>query len=74
MKASFDGARKNLARAFNEYVESESKDPREEALRSLRDIRNSIVALLCMYDESDPDDGRCLINEVQLREVGECDV
>ena len=69
MKASFDGARLNLANAFNRLVEADSKFSREAALEEMNNVRSAIVGLLCMYDDTEPDDARCLVEEVTLLEV-----
>ena len=58
MKASFDGARRNLARAFNEVA---STDLSAEQIRPMSELRQAVGALLCMYDKNmQPEDGNDL--------------
>jgi len=66
MKASFDGARRNLANAFNGIAKTELDEEQKEGMH---DMRNAIVGLLCMYDENSDGDCNCLIDEVRLEEV-----
>ena len=58
MKASFDGARLNLASAYNSLVRSlEGVDMIEYRRGDKLDaVCAAIGGLLCMYDDSDPDD------------------
>lgn len=49
MKISFDGARRNLARCFNELAET--KLTQEQAAK-MQDLRMCIGAFLCMYDDT----------------------
>ena len=71
MKASFNGARKNLARDFNSLARTKNRLDNEQK-QALNDIRNDIVGLLCMYEE-DPDSS-CLIDTVHLEEVLEDEI
>lgn len=67
MKASFNGARKSLVRDFNILARTKTRLD-EEQKQVLNDLRNTIVGLLCMYDDNDPDSS-CLIDTVHLEEV-----
>jgi hypothetical protein len=62
MKASMNGARRNLVRDFNEFVRTRDDD-------SLNEIRNDIVALCCMYSDQ-LEDFKCIINDVSISEIG----
>ena len=66
MKASFDGARTNLARTFNALVKS---GIRQDQCDIVERLRCDIAGLLCMYDDGNPDDCHCLIDDVPLDEV-----
>lgn len=67
MKASFDGARRNLAHSFNTLARTKITSEQREHLRKLR---TDIAGLLCMYDKSaQPGDCNCLIDIVPLVEV-----
>jgi hypothetical protein len=61
MKASMNGARRNLVRDFNEFVRTRDDD-------SLNEIRNDIVALCCMYSDQ-LEDFKCIINDVSISEI-----
>lgn len=64
MKLSFDGIRKNLARAFNELAETELSPEQLEPMRFLRQV---VGGLLCAYDERDmPGDCNMLADKVEL--------
>ena len=67
MKASFDGARMNLAMEFNELARTELSPGQREVMGRMR---SSVAGLLCMYDEG-ADDCHCLMDEVQLEEIQE---
>jgi hypothetical protein len=69
MKASFNGARKNLVTDFNLLVCTKTRLD-DEQKQILNDLRNTIVGLLCMYDENDPESS-CLIDTIILEEVYE---
>ena len=64
MKVSFDGARMNLLRNFNDLAKTELDEEQKEIMHSLRDI---IVGLLCMYDDSGG--CNCLIDNVKVAEI-----
>lgn len=66
MKASFDGARRNLVSEFNDLTRT---DFSEEQLHIMRSLRNTIVALLCMYDDSTAGDCNNLVDVVHLEDV-----
>lgn len=66
MRASFDGARKHLAADFNALAKTKLSNEQIEIMQSLR---QDVVALLCMYDDTCGDDCHDLINEVHLAEV-----
>jgi len=66
MRASFDGARKNLAMSFNRLAKTNIG---ENQRLEMQDLRNSIVALLCMYDPENPKDCNDLIDTVRLEEL-----
>lgn len=68
MKASFNGARKNLARSFNRMAETNlDEHQREEMIH----LRQSVAALLCMYDPDNSKDCDELIDSVYLAEIEE---
>ena len=56
MKASFNGARKNLVHAYNRTVRAFRNEDSYEAIDGFESMRQIIVGLLCMHDDSDPDD------------------
>jgi hypothetical protein len=66
MKASFDGARRNLSDAYNRVARSLSdglQNTTEEALRKrMNDLRSAVVGLNCMYDPEQKDD----CNEIDI--------
>lgn len=66
MKASFDGARKNLAHAYNnvaQQLKEGTQNSSEDALkRSMNDLQSAVGGLLCMYDPSCEDDCNDLSN------------
>lgn len=66
MKASFDGARKSLAAAFNALADTKLSS---EQLEKMYSLRQSIIGLLCMYDDECPDDCHDLIDTVKLKEI-----
>ena len=67
MRASFDGVRRNLASDFNALAKTELNSDQKCILNN---IRSSIVGLLCMYQDEDPDgDCNCLIESVPLEEI-----
>jgi hypothetical protein len=66
MKASFDGARMNLLRDFNDLAKTEFNNEQKEIMKNLR---SDVVALLCMYDDYDAEDCNCLIDEVTIVEI-----
>jgi len=72
MKASFDGARVNLAKNYNTIAEQlnfgiplSHKDLQKE----MNDLQCSIGALLCMYDPNQETDCKDLSDEITLIEV-----
>jgi len=69
MNASFDGARKNLARSYNKLIRA-MPEPDEEQCDVLTELHNDIVILLCMYTD-DMDNCHDLIDTVRLAEVPE---
>ncbi len=66
MRANFDGVRKRLASDFNRMVYSEPKGKQRDIVC---DMRETMVALLCMHDPEDPDDCNSLIDNVELMEI-----
>ena len=53
MKVSFNGARENLARSFNELVEDMEIDGTVSThSEPLYQIRQDIILLLCIYDDN----------------------
>ena len=68
MKASIDGARRNLELDFNDFVRNRDDD-------SLNELRNDIVVLCCMYSKQyeQEDDFHCIIDDVSISEVYEDD-
>jgi hypothetical protein len=79
MKASFDGARINLARSFNEVVRVvEGNDDgglNPGAMRELRealwDLRANVGGMLCLYDPDCEDDINMLADKITLLEPDE---
>lgn len=65
MEASFDGARKNLVKDFNDMALTDL-DAKQKTI--MQNLRMSVVALLCMYDDK-PYDCNCLIDAVHLEEI-----
>ena len=63
MNVSFNGARRNLARSYNEVARDPSPD-------NLNDLRNVVVAFLCMFDDNINGDFDDLIDEVKLVDYG----
>ena len=69
MKLSFDGIRKNLARTFNDLVETELSYEQREIMRDMRQI---VGGLLCAYDPRDqPDDCNMLADEIELLPIAD---
>lgn len=68
MKASFDGGRKNLANSFNAMARTKLDEEQKEEMENLR---QSVVALLCMYDDKSEEDCNCLIDSVPLERIDE---
>lgn len=62
MRVSFNGARRNIAMAFNDVVRDPSPD-------NLNDLRNVIVGFLCMYDDNVKGDFDNLIDDIKLVDV-----
>jgi len=73
MKASFNGARRNLANDFNSTVKSmKGSEVNPMTKRHLGDLRSDIVGLLCMYDDETEGDIDLMIDEVPLVDVEGC--
>ena len=72
MKASFDGARIRLAESFNRLTKTELSP---EQLPEMRELRECVGGLLCMYDPdaSEETNGDCndLSGTVKLEELPE---
>jgi hypothetical protein len=66
MKASFDGIRFRMAREFNRLARTKLSPDQIEPMEGLRD---TVVGLLCMYDENAVDDCRDLSGEVTIEEI-----
>ncbi len=67
MKVSFDGIRKNIARAYNEVVRcfvDESEEATENALMELRQMLQGLMA--CYDPEKQPGDFNELVDDVVL--------
>jgi hypothetical protein len=65
MKVNFDGMRRNIAQEFNAVCDTYTNGDPEEVARALMDLRQTIAALLCVYDDScsgDINDLSILIN------------
>jgi hypothetical protein len=69
MKASFDGARKRLATAYNSLASHLYDGPenidQETLTDQMEDLRSCIGGLLCMYDPTDTED----CNEIHIKLV-----
>ncbi len=73
MKVSFDGLRKNIARAYNDLAQSMlNYDDKETIDERMDDLRSMIGGLLAVYIPDDPD-GDCnnLADDVKLIDVAE---
>ena len=71
MKASFNGARINLARAYNEVANKLMFEPvidKEDLVSEMNNLQSAIGGLLCMYENGN-DDARDLSEDVKLIEV-----
>jgi hypothetical protein len=55
VKVSFNGARINLARAYNDFYQSIESDLQQHQKDKLRELRSNIFGFLCMYEEGNPD-------------------
>ena len=64
MKASFDGARINLAAAFDKLA---AGNIYKEQIKPMRELRAAVGALLCMYDDTRPDCND--LSHIDLQEV-----
>lgn len=65
MKASFDGARKNLAQAYNKIAEQLNFGiplSNIDLMKDMNDLQSAVGALLCMYDDQQSDDCHDLSN------------
>ena len=74
MKASFDGARRNLAHAYNDVARTIKDEPvlTEEDLRSaMNSLQAAVGGLLCMYDPDVEGDANEI--DINLITVGEND-
>ena len=72
MKASFDGARINLAKTYNRIADQvnfgvplSNNDLKED----MNDLMSAIGGLLCMYDSNDENDCNDLSDKIKLIEV-----
>jgi len=65
MKASFNGARINLVRAFNDLAKTELDDEQKDAMGELH---FAVVSLLCMYDDNVHGDCDMLADKVAISE------
>ena len=69
MKASFDGARRNLATAYN-CVAAQVRDDivlsQEDLVEPMNDLAAAIGGLLCMYDPNEETDSTDLSDDIQL--------
>ena len=63
MKASFNGARRNLASAYNRLALTSLDEGQRDVML---DLHNAVVALLCMYDPDDANDCDDLSETVEL--------
>lgn len=66
MKASFDEIRLRLAISFNNLALTQLT---EEQIPKMENLRSLIAGLLCMYDDSCPDDCNDLSAVARLCEV-----
>lgn len=70
MKASFDGARINLANAYNKIAGKVNDDivlAKEDLADDMNNLRAAIGGLLCMHDPKQDDD--CNEIDIELVEV-----
>lgn len=67
MKVSIDGARRNLAGAFNKLVRTQRRG--ECTKEAMGDLGTIVGLLLCVYDDSVKDDFSDLSEVVRLEEV-----
>jgi len=68
MKASFDGARRNLAHDFNKLAKTKLS---KEQLEVMMELRQDIGCLLCMYDDNCKDDMNDLSEKIKLDDLGQ---
>ena len=72
MNASFDGARRNLANAYNDLARKVNGDlviSSEDIIDDMHNLQACIGGLLCMYVPEDKDDCNDLSEDVKLIEV-----
>lgn len=71
MKASFNGARINLARAYNSVANKLMFEPvidKDDLVSEMNDLQSAIGCLLCMYENGN-NDAKDLSEDVKLIEV-----
>ena len=69
MNASFDGARRNLSRAYNNLAQLVNEEPtlcKEDVITEMNDLQSAIGALLCMYDPNCDVDANDMSNSINL--------
>jgi len=66
MKCSFDNTRRRLVENFNTLVESLLVG---DQIETAEDMRNNLIALICMYDNNDYNDCNDLSGELEIFEV-----
>ena len=72
MKASFDGARKQLSHAFNavadviDIIAIPDSEEKKQLQRRMNDLRSNVGGLNCMYDPDQNND--CNEIHVELRQ------
>lgn len=65
MKANFDGARWNLARAYNDLMEV-MPDVNMSQKKAANNLRAAVGALLCIHDPDNPNDCSDLSHRIGL--------
>lgn len=68
MRVNFDGARRNLATAFNDLVDAWEWTPASR-LKALGNLQDVISIFLCMNDDEVPDDYNDLSGKIKLRPI-----
>jgi len=66
MKCNFDNVRRRLVENFNTLIGSILVG---DQIETAEEMRNNLIALICMYDNNDPNDCNDLSDELEIFEV-----